>query len=355
MGPRNKGRRNETFGGWETSEADEPQNGSGKQAGTGDLSNNGHASKNASGRRSRQSRGGSAQNEHQPGLGPWTQAVSETVKTIGAAQRAIRDLEDKFLLHKDALSMMDETRTRLDQLEEACKDKDEEIQRQGITITTLKNMDQKAKTEIERKQSEIEKDKQWLDQEIAKQKKRVSVAMEEEKHKLVNEMAKLLTQHGKSFDKRKKELEDGFVKQRDENSRRVSDLESERERLRAAVEESKKTMQIQGEKLEQAVEQCDVLKRAKDSVKVDNKALERELDMMKKEFALSSKSKDYLYVYWPCSQRYIILIKFSKRKLAEIQSRIEGISLKYFNDLEGKVHSSSFRSVPLFYLLHTRT
>jgi chromosome segregation ATPase len=294
MAPRNKSRRNEASGDWETSEAEENYTGSGNPVSTGDRNNNGHASKNASSRRSRQSKGSSAQHEHQPSLGPWTQAVSETVRTMGAAQQAIRDLENKFTSHKDDLSMMDETRNRLDHLEESCRDKDEKILKQEHAIIILKSIDEKTKTEIERKQAEIEKDRQSLDQEVAKQKKRVSVAMEEEKHKLESESAKRLTQHDKSFDKRKKELEAEFAKQKDENNRRVTDLESERDRLRAAVEESKQRMKIQGEKLEKADELCDVLTRAKDSVKSDKKVLEKELDMMKKEFALSSKSKDHL-------------------------------------------------------------
>jgi hypothetical protein len=37
-----------------------------------------------------------------------------------------------------------------------------------------------------------------------------------------------------------------------------------------------------------------------------------------------------------------VLTKISKRKLTEIQSRIEGISFKYFNDFEGKVSLSSY-------------
>jgi hypothetical protein len=34
---------------------------------------------------------------------------------------------------------------------------------------------------------------------------------------------------------------------------------------------------------------------------------------------------------------YIILTKVSKQRFAEMICRIEGISLKYFNDIDGKV------------------
>jgi hypothetical protein len=63
------------------------------------------------------------------------------------------------------------------------------------------------------------------------------------------------------------------------------------------VEEQKRKIEVQAKELENTTEQCDVLERAKNSVKEDKKALEKELGMMKKEFALNPKPKDYLYVF----------------------------------------------------------
>jgi hypothetical protein len=63
------------------------------------------------------------------------------------------------------------------------------------------------------------------------------------------------------------------------------------------VKEQNTTIETHAKKLEKTTEQCDVLERAKDSVKRDKQALEEELEMMRKEFALSAKSKDYLYVF----------------------------------------------------------
>jgi chromosome segregation ATPase len=308
--PRNKGRRRETNQDWEASGTEEcfvnssGGNSSSNRVGAGGVSErvddneNDHTSNNASGGRSRQSRGGSSsQREHQPDLGQWTQAVSETVQSMGAAHRTIKELQDKFISHMDDLKMMEETRNRLNQLEEKCREKDKEIMRQESTITTLTNIGQKTKAKIERKEADLEKERREIDLEKAKQEKRVTVATAEERLKLENEFKKLLTEHGQSYDKRKEELEDEFMKQKDDNNRRVTALEAKKKQLWTTVEEQKRTIEVQVEKLEKTTEQCDVLERAKDSVKRDKQAREMELQMIKKEFALNPKSKDYLYVF----------------------------------------------------------
>jgi hypothetical protein len=51
---------------------------------------------------------------------------------------------------------------------------------------------------------------------------------------------------------------------------------------------------------------------------------------------------------------YVILTKLSKQKFAEIYGRIEEISLKYFNDIDGKAKPSS-HALSLSYLLQART
>lgn len=294
MGPKNKNRRAEANGGWEGSEADESHHGSGQQDGTGDLSNNGHASKNANGRRSHPSQGSSAQHEHQHGLGPWTQAVNETIRTVDATQRAIGDLQHQFTLHKNQLSTMDDTRNRLNQLKQVCIDKDAKIHKQENAIEILKDMAHEAHADIERQKAEIEQERQLLDQDIAKQKKRALLAAAEEKRSLDEKSETLSAEQEKSTKKRMKELEDEFSKKSDENNRRVTSLESERDQLRRTVEDSKRDMEIQREKLAKFTGLCEVQEIAIDTFKAQKKAAERELEMMKKEFALDSKSIDHL-------------------------------------------------------------
>jgi hypothetical protein len=65
-------------------------------------------------------------------------------------------------------------------LEKMCSEKDEEIKRQGYTITTLTNMSRSNEQEMELQRKVIEKEKQELDQKRLKQEKRVTTATAEE-------------------------------------------------------------------------------------------------------------------------------------------------------------------------------
>lgn len=61
------------------------------------------------------------------------------------------------------------------------------------------------------------------------------------------------------------------------------------------VDKQKKTIEVQSRELEKATEQCDVLERAKNSIKGEKRDREIEIEMLKKEFGLNSKPTEYLY------------------------------------------------------------
>lgn len=119
--PRNKGRRNEANGDFDTSEAEENHHRSSNRSGTTGQDNNGHAS----GGRSPENKGISS---YQLSLGPWTDAVTETVQSMEIAHQAIKDLQQRFVQHKKDLGMMEDTKNRLSQLEEECQRKKVEIE-----------------------------------------------------------------------------------------------------------------------------------------------------------------------------------------------------------------------------------
>jgi hypothetical protein len=163
-------------------------------------------------------------------------------------------------------------------------------------------MNRKTEEIIKHQKEKIEQERQELEQEKGKLDKRVTIAIAEERLKLKKEFDKLVIEHGQSYDKYKKELEDEFATQREENNRRVTALEAENEQLSTTVEKQKATVEDQAKKLEKTIEQYNVLERAKDSIKRELLDREIELDMLKREFALSPKSKEYLYVFWPYPQ-----------------------------------------------------
>jgi hypothetical protein len=153
----------------------------------GDDNENGTTNLNTSGGRLSQVRGDPSQYKRKNDFGPWTEAVAETVQSMGAANQAIKDVQLKFTLNMADLILMEETRDKFRELEEMCRVKDEEIKRQENTITTLNGMHLKQKRNIEHQMEEIVREKQHLNQEKAKQEKRNMTAMAEERFKLRNE------------------------------------------------------------------------------------------------------------------------------------------------------------------------
>lgn len=307
--PRNKGRRGEASGDWEAGGTEESyvngsdSNISSNRAGPSgggengdDIDNNRMNNSLGSGRR-RQNRGGdSTQHRSKHDLGLWAEAVNDTVRSMGAASQAIKDLQGRFESHADDLRAMEETKETLRRLEELCREKDKDIQRHEATITTLTGMSQRTEEMTKNQKEKIELERQELEQEKAKLEKRVTTTIAEERVKLRKEFDKLVTEHGQSHDKRKKELEDELSAKMEENNRRVTDLENENRRLSTTAEKLRVKVDDQAKKLNEVGEQCYVLERAKDSIKRDLLDRENELDMQKREFALSSKSKEHLYV-----------------------------------------------------------
>lgn len=280
----------------------------------------------------------SSQQNRQPGLGPWADAVRETVHSLGTANQAINDLQGIFASHMKELAAVDETKNKLTQLEEAYKEREEEIEKQENTITTLTKIDQKVKANIERRAAELQQKEDQLDQEKSKQERRVTMATAEERLKLKNQYEQLMKEQGRSYDDRRKELENEFSQKRDENNKLATALMAEKQELLAAVDKQNMLIEVQTENLKQTTEQCDTLKRAKDSVKMEMRDRERELAMMKEELGLNSKPEEYLYSIQTLPS-YFILTGSSKQKFSEIYRLIRGISLKYFHDIEKKVNA----------------
>lgn len=258
-----------------------------------DYTNN----QNGGGRFSQGKEGSSLQHKHKATLGQWAQAVGETSQTLGDAQRTINSLQRILASHLDDIGRIDETSTRLIQLEEDCKRKDKVLERQEKTITTLRSMDEKAKTHLKNEAAQVEKEKKELEQEKVKLEKRVTAATAEERHKLKREFEECKKQQDESHEKRKQELENESVQKRDECNRRAAALEAEKERLLTLAKERQKEIEAQAVELEKIEERYDVLERAKDSLRNEKLAREKELELIKKEFALDTKPMEYLYVF----------------------------------------------------------
>ena len=237
---------------------------------------------------------GVSQDSSQLGLGPWTQAVSEAVQSMGEAQRALKELQDKFRHHADDLKEVDGTKHDLTQLERVCSEKEDEIKKQANTIATLRKMDSAEKAKIDQAWKEIQAKTEQLKEEKDKQDKRFAMVAAEDRHRLQSEFEERVKKHEQERKERKKELEDRFARAKDEMHKTVSGLKAENQKLVATVEEHEKHLKVLSKKLEEATQECDAWRRATDSVKQEKREVDQKLELITEELALNSKPSEYL-------------------------------------------------------------
>jgi chromosome segregation ATPase len=262
------------------------------------------------------------------GLGPWTEAVRNVVQNMGATHHAIQSLEEAFKSHIDDLISMDETRNTLATLKGECSEKDDRIKNLEIAVEALRDMDSKAKAEIDQSWAEIKKTKEKLGEDETKLEKRIAVKIAQEKLKLTGEIEKLAKDHDRSYTERRRELETECVQ-----------LKAEKKQLELIVNKQREDLEARSKELNGAVEQHDLWKTSSKLLKQEKQDLEKELQMMKEELALNSKPKEYLYVspFHSANRKPRLLTKDSKRDFAGIYCSIERLSWKYFHNIDGKV------------------
>jgi hypothetical protein len=184
---------------------------------------------------------------------------------------------------------MDESRNILTRLNGECSKKDNQIKMLESIVATLRSMDSKAKADIDQCWAEIKKTRDKLDEEEIKQEKNVTAMIAHDRLKLAKEFAKLLTlkltkEYDRSYAERRKELEDEGIR-----------MKVVKKQLVATVEAQSETFVAQSKKLNDAVEQCNLWKRATESFMQEKQYLGKELQVIKEELALNPKPQEYLY------------------------------------------------------------
>ncbi|KAH9203223.1 hypothetical protein DL95DRAFT_452068 [Leptodontidium sp. 2 PMI_412] len=240
----------------------------------------------------------------------------------------------------DDLGRVDGTKKQLEQLEEECREKDKVMQEQETTIGILRSMDQKARASIADQLKQIAKEREELKLERTKIESRVEVATAEERYIMQRNFDERVAEHDGTHETRMKELEADFTRKSDEMSARAISLEADKRRALTTAEQQEEKLKAQADELDRLKKQHDILDRATDSFKREKEGLEMELEMIKKEFALDSKTAAYF-----------------KQQFADICGEIENISWKYFHDKDEEdwedVHNrlikedSCFKSVPI--------
>ncbi|KAL5330685.1 hypothetical protein ACEPPN_000204 [Leptodophora sp. 'Broadleaf-Isolate-01'] len=344
-----KDRQRQASKGWETSVSDKSYaNASGNHKipelpATGAVDDGGESTKNRhtdsenDGGRSPEGKSASPSHPKQEIiLGTWTQAVGEAIEGMGAAQRAINNLQGMFTSHMDDLSRVNSTNKRLEQLEEDCREKDKVLQEQETAIGILRTIDAKVIASLEAELSQITREKGELKLERTKLESRV----EEERYTMQRKFEESLIRVEKNHETHMKEYKAYFARTSNEINARAIALEAEKRRALATAEQQEKKLKVQADELNQLKQRYDILNKATNSFKSKKEDLEKELEIIKREFTLENKTVAYF-----------------EQQFADICGEIEKISLKYFRDIDEEdweeVHNrliaedSCFKSIPV--------
>lgn len=240
--------------------------------------------------------------KHKSTLGPWTHAVGEAVQGMDTAQRAINNLHGVFKAHMDDLSRIDGLKRQVDELEGERDEKAKLVESHSITISTLRALDHKAKAGIQDQLEMIAKEKEELKEERTKLRRRFEAEMAEGQFIMQQNFDQRVASYEESYKTRMKELDEDFARKSKESSTRVTDLEAEKGQLFITAEQKEKKLKSQADELDELKEKYDILNRAKDSFRSEKEDMAKELETIKKEFALENKTAAYLYA----SQLYLL-------------------------------------------------
>lgn len=303
-----KNRRREASKGWygsETDESDTNASGTNKidevpatvavRDCTEDTGNGQTESPNGEGQ-SRQGKRTSPQHaKHKSTLGPWTHAVGEAVQGMDTAQRAINNLQGVFKAHMDDLSRIDGLKREVDELKGERDEKAKLVESHATTISTLRALDHVAKAGIQDQLDNIAKEKEELEEERIKLKRRFEAQTAESEFKMQCNYKERVASYEEIYKTRMKELDEDFARKSKESSTRVTDLEAEKGQLFLTAEQKEKKLKSQADELDALKEKYDILNRAKDSFRSEKEDMAKELKSIKKEFALENKTAAYLY------------------------------------------------------------
>jgi chromosome segregation ATPase len=235
-----------------------------------------------------------------------TATANGTLQTLKEAEEKIKTLCSVVTLHANDLEKIDDTHRRLQESEEACKQKDGIIGRQENAILALNNIESRTMAQSKQEALKIEQEKllliqerEKMEQEKKKQDKRSAVVAAERNDKIDKEMERLTKHHNEVHEKRQQDLTAEFALKFDENDRRAKTFEAEKLRILTEVED--RNQQIKGlmEALKTSTDQCEMLDITKKSFKKELLDRQAELEAMKKEFDIEFQAIDYLYVILP--------------------------------------------------------
>lgn len=296
--PSRRNRRRNADTGWEPSETDESfadghentRNISNDSGGTNQHTNThgySFASNQVNGGRSDPANGNhSSQSQQKSTFESCTRTMVETAESLQQSRDLIKKLEKLIKQNVNELNSVDEISRKLNELQEDCKQKDEELAKYKLTINTLTSMQKDEKVQIELERAQIDKEKNDQQQWKEKQEKRFQAELAEEKKNVELQYKKRMEEYDEAEKKRKQELEDEIAEKQLALTRKETEFELEKKRLSSTVIEQDEQINDQAAEIRKLKKDYEILRRAMESFENDKSALEAELNGTKKEFAL---------------------------------------------------------------------
>lgn len=248
-------------------------------------------------------------------LTEWASKVNETMANMEALRQSFGSLQVKFGEHLHDLGLVEENKNRLAFLEQQCKEKDDQIQRQLATISTLTKISFDQEEKIAKERVKIEGKQKDLDREKIESERKTDVRIAREKKNQQEEFEKIIASHNLNHEDRRRQMEDDFRRQKEEGNRRITALDAENKQLSRTLQEQSQRIRSQEVRFKRSVQRIDALQQYIQSYKKQLEGKEKELGMVKSAFTSRFRSLDDL-----------------KTQFTKISSFVEEISMKYFTD-----------------------
>ncbi|KAH7342638.1 hypothetical protein BKA65DRAFT_295049 [Rhexocercosporidium sp. MPI-PUGE-AT-0058] len=252
--------------------------------------------------------------------------MNDMIRAIDSVRQHMAEVDDLYeQLFQDIQGAV-QNRKKVAELEKECQQKDDQIERQQDAIDSILERSGKKDEKLERKRLEImevEKavEKKMADVEKLKARRELEAKQEELE---MNKARKAQIEKQKAAQElelkaRREKLEKEFRQRAEDEQKKVAALEAEKKRLSDQVKDLKTRNEAYVAELAAEKESFEEMAKLKGVFKEESTRSQKELQKMKDEFGLESKT-----------------LGFFRKKFGEISSQVHTISRKFSQDLNPK-------------------
>lgn len=235
-----------------------------------------------------------------PHLGPFTQAVDETIAKLRASQEALKSLGDSFTKHSQEIKKIPEIQQRHAALEKQSKHKDMKIKKQENTIETLVGKISAKETEVEEEMTKFNKEKEAFEEEQERIRKEAETATKRQKVRaaeLANEQAKevenLKAELNTKYEMDVKALKEDKAKWETQHEEELTRLEASNQERTQRITDLETQLERAREQARRDQERYEDIEAAKSKYKSEKEEFATKLQKLENEFSLDSHPDDF--------------------------------------------------------------